>query len=882
MAIVFPANRIPSPNLAASLSLDDLENWMRTLDFELFTRTQLIISDYYGIYDTESPNVYRSDMPLLVTTMPSNDVLLKVTGGTLVFKCGALAKLDTLEDISLPNTNANEVFVVYARYGLKENELGVNRFNVLVPRYYSYQDDANIVGVMTLTEYQDLTDSELDITVALAVVTVKSDCSVTPEVTSLTVDLTSTVYTWNRPWLSATDARHREEKGTGSASVPHSLSINDLLAAGNIGLLDAMNKGGFLISKARHLSKAPGKLCIEEIGNRIISVAESTVFNDPVQAQAVDAYFGISSHDETKYAGAPYMYVELGGYPLTNNYIVWADNDDDSILDIASFTYNNPGWSQIKIGGGDNNFVLPAYVPEGSNLLVLPWWAADIIANNSTNLKIAYLEAPMLCPPGGSVSTLGSSLTFRQPDTNYEAVVCDGRLLTDVGNLDIDFSTAGPVPSMYLVYAKKSASSSAAEVVRSPQTVVSPKLLSSVSGTQTSVTKPTVPAYLRVGLAFGTLGTTPSGLNVQVQITGKDADGLTLSETVSFIGSAVTPPSNEYVYYQWTGDVCSSPSNPLGLLLKYDVGTYLSNLWSYCWVRTANKYKEITGWSVPAAPIGVQPECKVVIEAILDPSDSDTVRKWCPVAEVSWNGVKVTQIRDARPVNYNTSFPSISKYGTSADMTDIKDSFYSMLLINEDFDNIRYASPLHTKVPNTNDNLGGLSPNSYPMFGNGLVYPDGTDLDNFPTPYIYEKYNSVWVSKPMLCSTDAVGPTEGATFGRQTFSILLRGGRRLNNVNLKPVGHPSSEEVLIRFLTVDTNATQSKAWTKWRAVDVYNSRNSLIAVVSASDDPAGGYYKAYAVQILVKGYNKHSGVSLWVTDTSIGLPEYSGIREAIA
>jgi len=889
MAIIFPTVRLPHVNLGAKLTQDDYENSQRSIEYELLERLRLVFGRYmesggsWGIVDEQNPTVSRSDRPLRVEVMPNNDQQFKVFAGTVVTRSGVIIDVGDVESLTLPSYGDGSVWVVSLAHKLLEGPKRLNREGTLVPQYYEYEDDTNLISVRSISDWNALSVTAQEDEVVLAIVTVSEDCTVSPVVTSLSIDMTQTAYSFNRKWFSAVDIEHRNSVGTAgsSSSVPHQLSLNDLTAAGSIGMWDSVIRVGMILSKAYTLAKTPGRLCVETITNRLLNASDVTgevgISGAGEAESSALNFLGVSYGDETW--SVPYKYAYLDGYPLDGNFVCFVDTDSDDTYDLSVFTKPASNWVQQEVDGDGNHVVIPCWVPPGSNIVVFPSTVATIL-DNASSIKFAYMESPALQPPGGVASALSTSLTFGSPLADQEAIVADGALLETVSNAVVDFSNAGPIPSFYKVYAKKVASSAAAEVFRSPQTLQARTLLSGISGTQSIGTQPLGEAYLRVGLAFGSLAALPpSTFQVEVQITGKDSAGNALSESVFFIGSGVATPSGNYVYYRWDGENCD---NETCLVRPANFGSdsspwYVGNAHVYAWVRTANKYAEVTNYSLPSSPVDVQPEATLVVEALLDPMDTTMMRRVCPVADVSWNGAKVCQIRDVRPVSYKADLPATrqAKLANSAqnavfEFTHIQnvldfDQPGAQPLCIESLDDLRNADPLHTFMPQESDGHTGIKVNSFPMFGNSLPIPDATTSGNFPPPYFYEPNSCVWVSKPLPV------PDNGF-FKHRSLAISLLRGRRNNNQFSNYVlggvlggGSVSTDEVWVRFLVFDTSeATTGMKWTKWRPALQIGSQN-YTASVNTGDSPSGSEYVFWGAQILVKDTRRYSGIIAWST-----------------
>jgi hypothetical protein len=862
MGVTFPSVRLPHVNRAAQLTINDSDYQDKAVEFELLHRMQLIFGSYlasrgsYGIVDEENPLTARDDMPMKVSAMNSNPLRLKVSAGEVVHKNGALSIVEALvEDIILPSTAANSVYVVYVGYLVLERLIRLDRFKNSVPTYYSYAADSDLIQVKSIADWNALTQADKDNSVPLAVVTVIENCpDGAPPTKSLVIDMTANTYSWNRPWFSPVDIQHRAERGSGGSdsTVPHGLTLDDLTSVGTIGLMDSMTKNGMIVSKASHQAKAPGQKCVETLLGRVQLVSALNFHSDPdANEMIILNWLGFDFKGLTR--DIPFAYVELNGYPLPDHVVCWEDVDDDDDYELVIY---NAGVQQ-QIVPGDNNYVFPCWVVPGTNLLVFPITADSI--TTATNPKVAYMDAVALRPPGGAAESLGTSLTFALPLEGKEAVICDGTVLTTLGNQNVSFADLGPLPSHYKVFAKKSSSATELELVRSPQPLLGLKKVTDISGTVDMDTQPLDAAYLRVGLAYGSIGM-EADLVLDILISGMDEDGNSISETVSFVGTNTTPGDREYTKYRWEGGSCdASPSCLTGVA---DVGVpgspeYYPNIHAHYWVRTSKKYAGSVTASVVTAT-KLRPEASIVIQALLDPADTPVLKRSCPVAEVSWSGSRVCQIRDVRPVGLTIDLPVASKQAPALAAWAWPDAWHSdrfQSVLSEGFEELRNTDVIRSHLCAEADSNASVRIRSHPLYGNKLLEP--SDYFTANLAYLLETDAQLWVSRPTMLRS---------VLSHRNLVISLADRSKVNNVFTPTAGFwpgtdSHDDEVLVRFFVWDDIISTCK-WTVWRRA-FWLSGPIYIARVETYDTPTGSEYVFHGFQIAIRNYARAAGVLAW-------------------
>ena len=472
--------KIPGVNFQAPVSTDDLTFEHDTVSEELQTRTRLLINGEYGIVDNEDPreaSITDLDRPLNV--LPStSDIQVDISPGTAVTANGNWVSLDNkIFLLDLASSAIGAVNVVFIEYYLEEGEdRRVNKFQVDVAvRNQRPASNEDVIRVTTLANWQNSSifppDRKNDI-VVLGVVTVNQLADLSLDIT---IDLGDGNFSFNRPWYSPVDIRHRQMVGTATptSTNPHGTSLNDL-ASGRLTLYQQVLAHGMVMSKDVGVAKMPGIKVTETIQAASFLV-DST--GDITRKSAL--YGGVGA----KYANLGHFVVRLGSVYETD------------------FPANQ---------------IAADYVP-GESILVVP--ADEEIENDVTiEYLVAFAGEAPVDPPT-------NDLVFEQP-ADSELIVADGIAVSEIPAPIISFDGSGPIPRDFRVYLDADG-----VLVKSPQLLLNPTKLDALSGSTAINVAMQGDAPVEVGL---TRAANVSGMNISLLLTGTGTDDQPLTETVVF------------------------------------------------------------------------------------------------------------------------------------------------------------------------------------------------------------------------------------------------------------------------------------------------------------------------------------------------------------
>lgn len=572
--------------LAAPITLDLLEFERQAFIDEVLQRTRLLFGEVdpvlnrYGIVDSRDPRTaLPSDTtrPLVVSINSADPATIDVSPGTAVFPSGEIIVLEGgASRISVPG-GVGTKSVVFLKFS--ELELGsrLTRYETLANTYVDFlASDADYVQVLTRNDYEALSFEDKSLTVPLAHLTVQEVvASGGGTTTDLVLDLTQDQLSTNRMWFTPVDVEHRSFIGSGvvSSSNPHGTSLNDVSASASQTLFQLHLDHGMVVSKDKDLAKVPGKICEETILAGAISV-DTTGSVTGIR----DAYF-----------------FETTKFPT-------------QILRCTDAATQKFDYALIQLPRQNVVFLLPN-----------DQYAAG------TNLIVFYMSTDAAEPPTGVPLT---SLVFKQPLT-LETLISGGFVVDSIVDLEFTFEDASPIPQRFIIYLDRDGF-----FQRYPQTCACYRRLADIGFTLQSFdqTLRGTPSRLKVGLQNAVPGAT---LNVQIQITGKDAGGAIVTETVTFDS------------------------------------TWVNNLPSSCaeepqqFQFTANEFVSITNFIV-TNNVDSGPDAALAIFGDGTPEIASELADILPVAEVTWDGLQVCALEDIRPINTTMHLPRVTKHSTGA------------------------------------------------------------------------------------------------------------------------------------------------------------------------------------------------------------------------
>ncbi len=657
---------------------------------EILTRTQLMMGTFdsnlskYGIVDSEDPSTAYAGgtRPLSVSVNTSDDTTVDIYPGTVVFKSGEIIHiLSSITQVELANSGANGRNVIYLEFGEEESDTVATRSGTPTnSKVIYYTDPADYVKVLDEDDYDALDPADKDLTVPLALVTVQVVSSGTSTTNQLEVDMERTTFTENRPWFSVVDAEHRSYIGTGVETVtnPHALSYNDISATASQTLFQLLLNKGMIVAKERSIAGIPGTACSETIPYASVYTddASGTVTGIPYAYYFVLSRFPIvvlrATDEETEtfdyapsvlpgknlvyllpneeYNGvtAAIITVPAGGgtYPTTfaggetleltvdsTSFTVTFEVGDQDLADVVSrinifstaagvgniasdvgselsLESNTTGsGSDLSIDGGTGVSTLGLTVPPLESLSAIGY---------TGNFVISYDAVEALEPPSGSNNIVYPVV---QPATK-ETVIAGGVILSSIASTELTFEDAGQIPAGYHAYVDEDGI-----INRYPQTVFCTHRLNDIGySLQNYDTQMKGNAKLRIGLTGAAAGGT---LSIKIELTGKDTSSNIITEEVVF-GSS------------WTDSTVPSCAEN-----------------NSQWVTTTNIFSELTSLIVTER-LNDGPLSAITVQAMINPVVTDEIADVLPVAYLLWDGLKICEIIDERPINTEIGIKDIS------------------------------------------------------------------------------------------------------------------------------------------------------------------------------------------------------------------------------
>ncbi len=246
-------------------------------------------------------------------------------------------------------------------------------------------------------------------------------------------------------------------------------------------------------------------------------------------------------------------------------------------------------------------------VPERNILFFLgeDEWTSDM------DLEVSYASVDAASPP------VGGNLTSVEPvqPLDNESIIADGSTVPAVTGV-LSYATAGPYPFRTVAYLTGDG-----DIRRMPETIKCDISLTNAPGAQAVEIAPIVPSKLRVGLRGAIASPT---MLVEIEITGTRADdGAVVTDTVSF-GSTYTDST-----------IPSTLENP--------------NQWR----TTTTTFTGMPTWKVKTRT-NDGPNSFITIQALTDSNDLD-LANCLPMAEIFWDGLRFSDVRDVRPIQISAT-----------------------------------------------------------------------------------------------------------------------------------------------------------------------------------------------------------------------------------
>jgi hypothetical protein len=617
-------NIIGGLNFDASISAQDYKAVRDLQEQELLKRFLLSMGSppgttpTSGIVDITNPNAISASettRPLIVTISGLNPLQVQVNSGTVVTPTGAVVAVAANLSLSLARTQLNDVNVVFVESSLVGG--GTQSLNDYQDYLYA-QDVANPdnLEVALLTDWNNVSlfpPSRKANIVVLAIVTVVATSN---SGVAISIDLTNTTYSYNRPWFTVQDIQHRSYVGSGTVtdSNPHGTALNDLSTSGNVSLFQGLVDTGIVTSRDLAISKMPGAVyCTEQV---------------PVSRIQTDSTGTVTAN--SIYGGVDAQYIQLLAFPSRLGSVYQTGNVANSIS---------------------------AEVIEGTNILV--FGPEESLTNP---MVVEYTEAQALLPP---VTAPSNVLVFGTPASG-ELIIAGGQNFATVANPTVNMEGTGPFPRLYTVYMLGTG-----DLVVYPQTILGATFVSALG---TSLTPPTNPmidnARIRIGL---TKPTAVSGMDLQITLYGNDVNGNQLTEVIEFSTASgyvdETVPSTNY-------------DSPNQQIVSQNIFSVLNNI-------------QVTSTT------NLGPLATIQIWAELEPSTAPDLNDMAKVAVLSWNGMGISNVQDARVVSRGFSRAGSPLRATGESLLDSGKMLsalqtapllnkISLQMFSESFDDLKY------------------------------------------------------------------------------------------------------------------------------------------------------------------------------------------------
>lgn len=567
---------LPGTNYSSPYGTDDLAFEQQVYRDEFLERMRLIFGhpDYlsvsgFGLVAETDPSAAAtgSSSP---GALSASGTQISVQPALAITRSGHRIALTSTVTKTVASSEDNAINVVTLKYSTANpSSASTSAFHGTTYRRRVSQSADNLVVVYTLGQYNALTQAQQDDHIPLGIGTVTTDNSGNKTVT---LTHTDTNYTWLRPWFSPVDWAHRKQVGTGTVSDtnPHAVSANEL-TVGNFTLPRLSSSIGLVVSQDVSIPHVPGTLC-----SNIFSFGQ--ILADDVSGTLT----GVANT----------AYIDLGFFPVTLGVVIEESTGKE----------------------------LPFEHLAGTTIIYQPQ-DTDGDLTPSDDLTVYCTRVDALEPAYSSVIT---SFTAGTPDT-YEAVVANGQVSVNGSTLTLtdNMSDAGPMPLTYTFYLATN------QVVKNPQPILCYTKLTDIasSGVTPSITQ------FGNGIALVALDQASAGatLDVQIKITGLDADGAAAEETLSFGAS----------WTQSTFPLCSTPTS------QYARGT--------------TTFSSVTNVSV-LQNLNSGANATIHVWIVMDPATTNTLRGACPIAYGQWNGSNFCTFYDIRPIHHSFSIEDNAAY----------------------------------------------------------------------------------------------------------------------------------------------------------------------------------------------------------------------------
>jgi len=615
--------KIQGLNYNTHISVNDLD-FLENSYADLFTDiVKAMMGSYvdgegfYGILDRSNPRNaspnntadVRALQVDLTDTADSTSPYVTVNAGSCITKSGKVLTLPAAYDYEVFPTGSiysdgTTQFIVYVEY-----ELINDPDNVDITKYDYYTSKRKIINTamvkaVLLDTWNNTTLFPATTKENIVAVAVVSYVFLGGLLTNRVIDLTALYSEDVRPWFSPVDVDHRLDVGTGSASTPHRIGLNDL-SQGTVTLYDQLlNKSSAVISKPKDVANCCGVLCTETLGPINLKTDTIGTMTGIINAK----------------------YFELSKFPSK---LVGAYNPNVSALE------------------EDNNDIAVSLLPRTNILLVAPDESIP------PTVTVEYTASETAVIDLQSTKSGGVELTIKDVVAG-DIAVAGGMALTELNTLKYNFVGSVLFPQLFKLYLDSNG-----DPVASPQMLCCGKQTTAIG---TTLQNNTAVFYTDGKLIARAYSSALTSFNLNVTLNGLDADGNSITEVV-YLTYQSTDQANSTIWPPGAGGIWSPVSNnleeidtPIKSHLSTTGTTYRTNdLYNY-WlnpaaiqemgngVETYNTFSSLTSWSIDT----VNPDVYIAIYVNIDPVKSTGASSLLYVGDVLWNGSAISRVFDRR------------------------------------------------------------------------------------------------------------------------------------------------------------------------------------------------------------------------------------------
>jgi hypothetical protein len=219
------------------IGYDDIKQQFNYLIDKQKQTIRLLCNGHYGIVSDSDPSKEGSSV------FPTLDgSTLSFTSGRIVTKEGDFVEIPSFY-VNVPPIN-EDTLVLYSYELIGSVEKRISNSGKAYSTWFENKKVEDSISFLPISKYAVLRDN----VVCIAVIKYSS---------TNYIDITKANYAINRPWFSLCDIEHRNQKGTGSDSVPHSIGLNDLTSS-DLTIYDQLLNRGIIVSKDLSLAGIPG------------------------------------------------------------------------------------------------------------------------------------------------------------------------------------------------------------------------------------------------------------------------------------------------------------------------------------------------------------------------------------------------------------------------------------------------------------------------------------------------------------------------------------------------------------------------------------------------------------------------------------------------